>query len=692
MYMQYFHPDNMSSAEKLKVELKKVRDEFKMSESDCGSARVQVAQLTTKIKHLNSALHKKMAEEKMDGEIGGNELFELSVHEVKGKLLGKILESSRCYSSWIRFGELGLSPLLEEVELCCWGVGGKPFSKERLEGERIYMSECHCNEGYGLPKGRVVQLEGRNKLRVSSNESFADKVKKDMVTELQALKKCAFFYWHLQGEVNLSLLRGALILFELDSIEDASEVLHRGLRRFANKCLSLDRWLLKVRCFRRDIHAKEASRVWDKTLFKYLRDCHGGFVLVDISIVKQRNLQWARILVGSNDKNIPRLLQLGEMESSRRQGQKMMVVALKMLERVFRPCVIGGCPLQERQVTLFWDFSGPMKMVKDSNPLIHDFYGLGQTHFTNPRGLNCRLRDVGCALTGSEGFHSLVPLERDHSEGCEKGFWLNILASQERRNLEEGAPFVDATLLFGVEGFAGKLSSPVCWMGDGFSSASSISKDEGPAKSLVLWREQDKGLVVECKGDGYGMLYVGSEEVVALENGSSRRDSMGDESLYDLSFGKFVSFSKFLDLLVEGYEKEIVSLLRKSEAKKGYRVVALSIKRRPSSMSDFDRELCKLECLVNYNKSSGKGGSQKWGWDMVCCHYIVVSNCYKMNDHVLFMHVMVFKMQDKHSRKGLQAMVQRRKKLLKYLRRTDWDSYCLVLSKLGLRDNPNYKN
>lgn len=40
---KYFHPDNMSSAEKLKIELTKVRDEFKMSESDCGSARVQVA-------------------------------------------------------------------------------------------------------------------------------------------------------------------------------------------------------------------------------------------------------------------------------------------------------------------------------------------------------------------------------------------------------------------------------------------------------------------------------------------------------------------------------------------------------------------------------------------------------------------------------------------------------------------------
>lgn len=38
---KYFHPDNMSSAEKMKIELTKVREEFKMSESDCGSARVQ---------------------------------------------------------------------------------------------------------------------------------------------------------------------------------------------------------------------------------------------------------------------------------------------------------------------------------------------------------------------------------------------------------------------------------------------------------------------------------------------------------------------------------------------------------------------------------------------------------------------------------------------------------------------------
>ena len=39
--MQYNHPDNMSAAEKMKIELAKVREEFKMSESDCGSIRVQ---------------------------------------------------------------------------------------------------------------------------------------------------------------------------------------------------------------------------------------------------------------------------------------------------------------------------------------------------------------------------------------------------------------------------------------------------------------------------------------------------------------------------------------------------------------------------------------------------------------------------------------------------------------------------
>lgn len=46
-------------------------------------------------------------------------------------------------------------------------------------------------------------------------------------------------------------------------------------------------------------------------------------------------------------------------------------------------------------------------------------------------------------------------------------------------------------------------------------------------------------------------------------------------------------------------------------------------------------------------------------------------------------------LQDLHSRKGLEGMLEQRKKLLKYLRRTDWDEYCVLITRLGLRDRPN---
>ncbi|CAI5476777.1 unnamed protein product [Closterium sp. Yama58-4] len=41
---------------------------------------------------------------------------------------------------------------------------------------------------------------------------------------------------------------------------------------------------------------------------------------------------------------------------------------------------------------------------------------------------------------------------------------------------------------------------------------------------------------------------------------------------------------------------------------------------------------------------------------------------------------------DLHSRRGLDGMLARRRKLLKYLRRKNWDSYCHVIAELGLRD------
>ena len=41
---------------------------------------------------------------------------------------------------------------------------------------------------------------------------------------------------------------------------------------------------------------------------------------------------------------------------------------------------------------------------------------------------------------------------------------------------------------------------------------------------------------------------------------------------------------------------------------------------------------------------------------------------------------------DKHSRRGLQAMIERRRKLLKFLKRKNFEEYKLLIDKLGLKD------
>ena len=45
--------------------------------------------------------------------------FELLVEDVGGKLRGCIWERCRGVSSWIRFGEVSLSQLLDGAESCC---------------------------------------------------------------------------------------------------------------------------------------------------------------------------------------------------------------------------------------------------------------------------------------------------------------------------------------------------------------------------------------------------------------------------------------------------------------------------------------------------------------------------------------------------------------------------------------------
>lgn len=116
----------------------------------------------------------------------------------------------------------------------------------------------------------------------------------------------------------------------------------------------------------------------------------------------------------------------------------------------------------------------------------------------------------------------------------------------------------------------------------------------------------DEGLVVDVPENSYkdatcAILDVCNEEG-ATRKGIRSKDMLGDRCLP--SFRNFVSFSKPLGLHMGAFEKEVAYLLRKMEAKKGHSVRALSMKRRPLLTCHFDKELWKLESLVNYNQST----------------------------------------------------------------------------------------
>ena len=72
--------------------------------------------------------------------------FKISVEVLNGKLTRVITKRGRGFSSWIRFGERGLSMLLEGVEVCCQKEELKVFNNSWLEGGRSYKLQLRSNE------------------------------------------------------------------------------------------------------------------------------------------------------------------------------------------------------------------------------------------------------------------------------------------------------------------------------------------------------------------------------------------------------------------------------------------------------------------------------------------------------------------------------------------------------------------
>ena len=113
--------------------------------------------------------------------------FEISVDVFGENLKGIVMERSRGFTSWIRFGSISLCCLLEGVKACCKGEFAKRYLKNWEDGGRKFKLECRENEADRFLLCSVVDLEA-NKYCLAFSEG------KDILGgwTLLAEKLCSF--------------------------------------------------------------------------------------------------------------------------------------------------------------------------------------------------------------------------------------------------------------------------------------------------------------------------------------------------------------------------------------------------------------------------------------------------------------------------------------------------------------------
>ncbi|RVW31228.1 hypothetical protein CK203_082860 [Vitis vinifera] len=274
--------------------------------------------------------------------------FEISVEDVGGKLRGIILERCKGLSLWIRFGKSSLRCLLEGVEVCyreesferevrSWEEEGRKFRLERHtnEAERFILCFVHdveqkrfCLvflEGRGILGGWVKLVEklcslgvitlfevkvgcspvgnkevGMVMIRGRDLRSRDEQLGRYLVgrwggaivpvPDMALLRRWGVRLWNLKGGVSFSNLGGGLFLAEFEDAVEAKRMLRRGIRCFEHKVRAVGLPL----------------QFWNKEVFRKLRDSCGGFVVVDNDTTNFVQLQWARLLVRSEGKDLRR--------------------------------------------------------------------------------------------------------------------------------------------------------------------------------------------------------------------------------------------------------------------------------------------------------------------------------------------------------------------------------------------------
>ena len=76
------------------------------------------------------------------------------------------------------------------------------------------------------------------------------------VSKVALLRSWGAYHWNLKRGLNVARLDGGLLLFMFENKAEAKRVLHKGIQRFKENILHMERWGPEVGCFRKNAHAK----------------------------------------------------------------------------------------------------------------------------------------------------------------------------------------------------------------------------------------------------------------------------------------------------------------------------------------------------------------------------------------------------------------------------------------------------
>ena len=123
-----------------------------------------------------------------------------------------------------------------------------------------------------------------------------------MAKEMESWAKAV---WRLKGGILVAFLNNELMLFELDSQEEASRALEKGSRIFKGGAMELERCSLESGYVKSKNYANEAwvrivglpLHLWTREILKKIGEGCGGFIAMDKKTTLRTKFSWARILV-----------------------------------------------------------------------------------------------------------------------------------------------------------------------------------------------------------------------------------------------------------------------------------------------------------------------------------------------------------------------------------------------------------